>query len=81
MKIPVSQAAEALGVSSESIRRYLKQGQLRGFQLPGGTWRVDSESVDELIANGEPEPGVIDPTERETRLTVVEGSLRARATA
>lgn len=79
--VPVAQAAEFLNVSTESIRRYLKSGKLRGFQLPGGTWRVYAESVQDLIANGSPDPGVIDPNQQGSRLVPIEGSLRQRSAA
>lgn len=48
----VSQAASALGVSTETIRKWLKNGLLTGeLATTGGRWRVDTASVHERIAN------------------------------
>lgn len=41
-------------VSTRTLRRWIKQGQLRAFQLPGGVWRVHAEDV-EAVEQGQPE--------------------------
>ena len=49
--ITVRTACQMLGVSSETIRRYLADGTLEGFLLPGQSrWRIFRESVERLIA-------------------------------
>ncbi|WP_034608885.1 helix-turn-helix domain-containing protein [Desulfovibrio aminophilus] len=43
-------AAQRLDVSVGTIRRYLRDGRLRGRQLPSGHWRVEEASLDELTS-------------------------------
>lgn len=43
-------AAEMLGVSRDSIRRYLDSGALSGYETPGGQRRIDRESLESLIS-------------------------------
>jgi excisionase family DNA binding protein len=40
---------ERLAVSDETIKNYLDSGRLEGFKLPGGHWRIYSDSVDALM--------------------------------
>jgi len=47
--IKPGQAAEMLGVSRDSIRRYVEAGQIDGIKTPGGQRRIDRESVESLI--------------------------------
>lgn len=42
------QAAKALGVSTGTIRNYVKRGQLDGWQLPGGSMRVPAHQVEAI---------------------------------
>ena len=43
--LTTGQAAEILGVSDDSIRRYLESHLLSGFRTPGGAWRVEASSA------------------------------------
>lgn len=86
MMLSVSQVAAELNVSTETVRRWIKSGTLRGTKLKDenasrGRWRVYPESLREFIESGEPEPGVIDPHAPRSRLMAVEGSLRERSRA
>ena len=48
--IKPGKAAEMLGVSRDSIRRYVDSGAIDGITTPGGQRRIDRESVDNIIA-------------------------------
>ena len=43
--VSTGQAAAILGVSDDSVRRYLEAGLLDGHRTPGGVWRVDAASA------------------------------------
>lgn len=43
--LTTGQAADILGVSDDSIRRYLEARLLDGHKTPGGVWRVDAASA------------------------------------
>ncbi|HEY7823133.1 MAG TPA: helix-turn-helix domain-containing protein [Acidimicrobiia bacterium] len=43
------EAAELLGVSRDTIRRYIDLGLLEGIKTPGGQRRIDRDSVDSII--------------------------------
>ena len=43
-----SEAAELLRVNPRTVKRWLQEGRLAGFQTPGGHWRVAAESVQKL---------------------------------
>jgi excisionase family DNA binding protein len=47
--IKPGEAAELLGVSRDSIRRYVDKGQIDGITTPGGQRRIDRQSLDEII--------------------------------
>lgn len=51
-RLSAGQVAERLEVSTETVLRWARDGQIRGFQLPSGRWRFDESSIDELIARG-----------------------------
>ena len=48
--IKPGEAADMLGVSRDSIRRYVDSGAIDGITTPGGQRRIDRESVDNIIA-------------------------------
>jgi DNA-binding transcriptional MerR regulator len=49
--VPVGRAAEVLGVHPETVRRYLRDGLLRGRRLTSrGNRQIDENSVRELVA-------------------------------
>jgi predicted site-specific integrase-resolvase len=43
-----SAAAKILGVTPVTVNTYLENGDLEGFKLPSGKWRVFLDSVDAL---------------------------------
>lgn len=52
--IAVTEAANRLHRSPSSVRRWLRDGRLRGRKVerggPGGTWQVDEDSCEQLAA-------------------------------
>ena len=48
--LSVGEAKKQLGVSSQSIRRFISEGQLIGEKTDTGRWAVESDSVRELLA-------------------------------
>jgi len=48
--IKPGEAALLLGVSRDSIRRYVDSGAINGITTPGGQRRIDRESVDSIIS-------------------------------
>jgi excisionase family DNA binding protein len=46
-------ACKMLGLSDESVKRYIMAGTLRGFRLPSGHFRVELSSIEELIEKGD----------------------------
>lgn len=50
--LTVTQAAEALGVSVPTIKRYIYEGKLRSVKLPGGQHRVPRSEIDRVLAGG-----------------------------
>jgi excisionase family DNA binding protein len=45
-----NEAAEMLGISLQTVQRWMDRGHLRGWRTPGGHRRVDVASVHELLA-------------------------------
>lgn len=45
-------AADLLQVSVYTIKRWLRQGDLDGFKLPGNQWRTTEEACKKLIEKG-----------------------------
>lgn len=54
------EVAERVPFTAQTIREMCQRGELRASKLRG-KWCIFPESVDEWIAAGEPEPGVIRP--------------------
>ena len=48
--IKPGEAAQMLGVSRDSIRRYVESGAINGITTPGGHHRIDRESVAIIIS-------------------------------
>jgi excisionase family DNA binding protein len=51
--ITVAEAARRLGKSTEQVRRYLREGKLKG-QRVGSQWFVDEEAIDRVARPPEP---------------------------
>ena len=55
--LTVQQVAEYMQVSTETVRRWLRSGQLPGFNVGGtGGWRVKREDLDTFIASKRARP-------------------------
>jgi excisionase family DNA binding protein len=60
--LSTSQAAEALGVSLGTIRRWSDMGYLESYRTPGGQRRFSLEQIETFLASLQPErQTVIEP--------------------
>jgi excisionase family DNA binding protein len=51
MYLSVQKVAERLGVSRNSVRRWIREGRLRVAEVPGvGTYRIPEDAVEEFWA-------------------------------
>jgi excisionase family DNA binding protein len=48
--VSVSEAAEKLRISEVLVRKYVRDGRLRGEQVAGRAWLIDSESLEEFAS-------------------------------
>jgi excisionase family DNA binding protein len=53
--LSTSQAAEALGVSLGTIRRWSDMGYLKSYRTPGGQRRFSREQIESFVASLQPE--------------------------
>lgn len=52
------EAADLLGVTRDTIRRYVDTGLLEGIKTPGGQRRIDRQSVEQITSPNTPQsPG------------------------
>jgi excisionase family DNA binding protein len=49
--LSTSQAAQALGVSLGTVRRWSDMGYLQSYRTPGGQRRFSAEQIDEFLAS------------------------------
>ncbi len=49
--LTVDQVCKSLLVGPDAIRRWLRDGQLKGYKLPGGDWRIKPEDVDTVLVS------------------------------
>ncbi|MGA2928709.1 MAG: helix-turn-helix domain-containing protein [Solirubrobacteraceae bacterium] len=61
--LSTSQAAEALGVSLGTIRRWSDMGYLKSYRTPGGQRRFSREQIDQFLESLS--RGGFQPSERE----------------
>ncbi len=54
LALTVSQAADELGVSIATVRRWSNSGHLQGYRTPGGQRRYTPEQLDEFVASLRP---------------------------
>lgn len=54
LALTASQAAERLGVSISTVRRWTDAGHLRGYRTPGGQRRFTAEQLDAFLASLQP---------------------------
>jgi excisionase family DNA binding protein len=50
-EISPEQAADQLGVSTATAKRWAKAGTLKALKTPGGWWRFSQADLDEFIAS------------------------------
>ena len=43
--LTMREACRELNVHRDTMRKYLNQGLIQGTKLPGGHWRIDSDSL------------------------------------
>lgn len=55
--LSTSQAAQALGVSLGTIRRWSDMGYLHSYRTPGGQRRFSQEQIDQFVGSLEQQPG------------------------
>ena len=60
-KLTRRECAELLGVSVNSVNRYIKNGKLKAVNISPRLVRIDPESVRELLNSGVPEDEIIVP--------------------
>ena len=60
-KLTRRECAELLGVSVNSVNRYIKNGKLKAVNISLRLVRIDPESVRELLNHGVPEDEIIVP--------------------
>ncbi|MST99243.1 helix-turn-helix domain-containing protein [Victivallaceae bacterium BBE-744-WT-12] len=60
-KLTRRECAELLGVSVNSVNRYIKNGKLKTVNISPRLVRIDPESVRELLNHGVPEDEIIVP--------------------
>lgn len=56
LTLTVSQAAEELGVSIATVRRWSNAGHLDGYRTPGGQRRFTQEQLDAFLESLKPKP-------------------------
>lgn len=52
--ITPGEAADRLGVTRDTIRRYVDNGQLSGIRTPGGQRRIDAASIQKITSPDTP---------------------------
>lgn len=52
--LPITEAAQILGLSVDTLRRYDRNGTLRAVRTPGGHRRFRRSDVEALLAPSEP---------------------------
>ena len=59
--LTVDQVSRRLAVGPDAVRRWLRGGQMPGYRLPGGDWRIRPEDVDAVLT---PTSGKLDNPDR-----------------
>ena len=50
--LTVSEVAERLKVCKETVRRYIREGNLKVLSLPGGSYRIPERELNTLLRPG-----------------------------
>ena len=48
-KITIAEAAQYLGITTKSVRRYIAAGQLTGYRVGSRLIRLDASQVEDLL--------------------------------
>jgi excisionase family DNA binding protein len=63
--LSTSQAAQALGVSLGTIRRWSDMGYLQSYRTPGGQRRFSQDHIDQFVGSLAQEQGAATTVQRE----------------
>lgn len=78
--LDVGQAAEALAVHPETIRRWLREKRITGTRLSvQAGWRIPESEVERLLAEGDASPEALEHRAKVERIARVEERLEAAA--
>lgn len=66
--------ADMLGVSTETVLRWTRRGDLPGFRLPGGALRFREDDLDHWLAGRATLPGTFGDTLRVTNPATLGGT-------
>lgn len=47
--LTLRQVAQTLNVSTRSVSRWIRAGQLEGVRTPGGHWRVPQSALEDML--------------------------------
>lgn len=53
--LKMGQAMRRLNVCRASMRKYCQEGLVRAEKLPSGHWRIDQDSIDQLLRRSQQE--------------------------
>lgn len=61
----IEEAAVAMQLNEQTVRRYAREGRLPGARRIGGQWRVHPDELEAGLTKlgGLPKPGTVDPKE------------------
>lgn len=49
--LKMGQAMRRLNVCRDTMRKYCREGLVRAEKLPSGHWRIEQESLDQILTN------------------------------
>lgn len=55
--LTAQEVAELLRVKDKTVRGWLERGELAGFQLPGGDWRIWPSTLERFYPKSDDERG------------------------
>ena len=47
--LTVEQVSQKLSIGPHAVRRWLREGYMRGYRLPGGDWRIRPEDAKAVL--------------------------------
>jgi excisionase family DNA binding protein len=80
--VDLREAAERIGVSIPTLKRYIYEGKVRSVKLPGGRHRIPIEEVERVLTGAEAQPTDSARAESlEERVLELEGEVERLAAA